>query len=395
MIQQTLVFLTTLLVLTTHAFAGANNLYPISKPNIKSGSAIVMDAKTGMVLYDFNVHTIRYPASTTKILTALLLIENCDPSEYISAPHECETIEGSSLYLKPTERVKAEDMLYALMLRSANDVAYAIACHISGSVEEFAKLMNERAKQIGCVNSHFTNPHGLPDENHFSTAYDLALIAREAMNYSLFAEVAKTQSKVINRSLNTLDVYIRNKNRFLADENAEGIKTGYTKSAGHCFVGAKVHNNWRLITVVLNSQDWLADTSELFNWAFENFEMVNVLRKGDLTKRVKVIGGKEENVQAMANDDLTVVLAKGEFPGEIQYQFDSLEAPIQKGQKIGFAVYIAGDTTFQVPLIASQTVEKLPLLASTKFILPMVLLSILAISSVGFLTYLFLKRNNV
>lgn len=394
MIQKILGFLTTLALLKTHAFAGANNLYPVSKPNIKSESAIIMDAKTGMVLYDFNAHTPRYPASTTKILTALLLIENCDPNEYISAPHECETIEGSSLYLKPTEHVKAEDMLYALMLRSANDAAYAIACHISGSTEEFAKLMNERAKQIGCKNSHFTNPHGLPDENHISTAYDLALIAREAMNYSLFAEVARTKSKVINRSLNTLDVYLRNKNRFLLEENAEGIKTGYTKSAGHCFVGAKVHNDWRLITVVLNSQDWLADTTELFNWAFENFEIVNVLRKGDLTERVKIIGGKQETVQAIANDDLAVVLAKGDFPKEIQYQFDRLEAPIQKGQQIGFAVYTTDDAKFQVPLIAAQTVEKLPLLANMKFILPMALLGILAISSAGFLIFLFLKRNN-
>ncbi len=394
MIRKILVFFVTLTLLTTHASAGVNNPPPISKPNIKSESAIIMDAKTGMVLYDYNAHTPRYPASTTKILTALLLIENCDPNEYISAPYECETIEGSSLYLKPTEQVKAEDMLYALMLRSANDVAYAIARHISGSMEDFAKLMNERAKEIGCKNSHFTNPHGLPDENHISTAYDLALIAREAMNYSLFAEVARTKSKVINRSLNTLDVYLRNKNKFLSDENAEGIKTGYTKSAGHCFVGAKVHNGWRLIAVVLNSQDWLADTTELFNWAFENFERVDLLRKGDLTTKVKVSGGKQETVQAIANDDLTVVLAKGDFPKEIQYHFAKLEAPIQKGQNIGFAMYTIEDKTFQVPLIASQTVEKLPLLASAKFILPIALLSILAVSAVGFLIFLFLKRNN-
>lgn len=253
-----------------------------SEPHVTAASAIVIDAETGRVLWEREADEIRYPASTTKIMTALLMIERMDLDSIYVAPPEIEGVTGSSLYLKVGERLKGHDLLYAVMLRSANDGATMAAVHIAGSVEAFSQMMNERAREIGCTNTNFNNPHGLNDDLHTTTARDLALIAREAMRNPTFARLARTTDHTIWRPSNPLDTILRSRNAWVRHEpSADGIKTGYTHPAGRCFVGSATRDGFRVITVVLRSEDWLADTRELTEWAFAHYARSAVALAGD------------------------------------------------------------------------------------------------------------------
>lgn len=356
-----------------HFFATTSLFFPLllahsqsfndhATPNIRSKSAIVMDAETGFVLYERDAHIPRHPASTTKIMTALLLVEHCKPFDIITAPEDCEKLEGSSLYLKPNEQVSAKDMLYALFLRSANDAAHSIACAIAGSDQEFAKLMNERAKQLGCKHTHFTNPHGLSDPKHYSTAYDLALITREAMKYPLIREAASSRSAWISRSINIKDTYLKSKNRFLLEPGAEGVKTGYTREAGHCFVGYKREDDWCLIAVVLDSEDWLTDTQTLYDWAYANYERRIVFPEKTIIGTASVEDGKQNSVRGILEKDFRVIARKGELlnPPEIYWNNKSLVAPVHAGDEIGKLVLEKDGITFATAVLAEKTIEVAP-----------------------------------
>lgn len=165
-----------------------------AEPSIVAPSGVLMEASTGTVLYDKNMHEQHYPASITKIMTALLAIENCELDEMVTVPHEAVYMEdkGSHIALDEGEELTVEDCLYAIMLASANDAAYALAIHVGGTIENFADMMNQRAEELGCEDTHFTNPHGLPDENHVTSAYDMALITREALKHDIFRTIAGT-----------------------------------------------------------------------------------------------------------------------------------------------------------------------------------------------------------
>lgn len=329
-----------------------------AEPVITASAAIVMDAGSGRVLYARSPDARRFPASTTKILTALLLVENCDPLTEIRAPLDVQQVGGSCLHLEPAERVRAEDLLYALLLRSANDAAYAVAVHIAGSQEAFAGMMNERAKQIGCTGSNFTNPHGLHDEMHYTTARDLALITREALRNERFREAARTTRRTIWRSTNLEDTVLLNKNRLLtADPDAVGVKTGYTNAAGHCFVGARTRDGWTAIVVVLNSADWLADTVALLDWTFNQYHSATIVSKGDAVGSATVIGGESASVPASAAGDLKIPLSAGERVDDAGLRWEPVTAPVKKGQRIGeMRVTLTSGDTFTVPVVAAKYV---------------------------------------
>ena len=196
-------------------------------------SATAIDAASGKVLWSKDPDAPRFPASTTKIMTGLLLAERLKPTDTITAPWDVALVKESSMHLKPFERLSARDMLTALMLRSANDGCYAVAVRLAGSVDKFADMMNARAKEIGCTGTHFHNPNGLNDPQHYTTAHDLALIGREAMRNPLFASVVKTYKARIDRSINVKDEWMVNHDkRLLKDPTCDGIKTGWTVPAG-------------------------------------------------------------------------------------------------------------------------------------------------------------------
>ncbi len=336
-------------------------------PLVGAKSAILVDERSGKVLWERDADARRFPASTTKVLTALLLIEHCRPEDRIAAPLGVEDVEGSSLHLKAGERISARDLLYGLMVRSANDGAFATALHISGTVPGFARLMNERAARIGCKDSNFVNPHGLHDPNHYTTARDLSLIAMEAMRDPIFRESAKTRKVQIERTMNLEDRWLISKNRFLGvDPSVDGIKTGYTNDAGNCFVGSTVRNGFRVISVVMASETWKEDHRAMVDWAYKYFTRSSVARPGQSIGTASVEGGAKPEVGLEATADAYYAHRRG-IPPKLQVRLvlaRKLEAPIRRGTPLGDAVMTDGaGWDFRMPVRAAEDVPAASLMA--------------------------------
>jgi D-alanyl-D-alanine carboxypeptidase (penicillin-binding protein 5/6) len=275
-------------------------------------------------------------ASCTKIMTAMLLIEHCPLNDVIVGPPGIDKVGESSMHLKPGEKVSVEDMLYALMLRSANDGAVAVAVHVAGSVPQFVAMMNARALQIGCTHTHFDNPNGLNDTNHFTSAHDLALIAREAMRLPEFRKVVSTWKHQIVRSINTKDTWMISRNKWLkSDPSADGIKTGYTVPAGHCYVGSATRNGWRVITVLLNSGHWQEDHKNLLDWAFSRYSRQEVVTPGEFVGRDAVVGGVARVLGLAAAQPIFMPIRKGEPMPTVVVTQGQVKAPVRAGQVVG------------------------------------------------------------
>lgn len=315
----------------------------VSPPSVTAASATLIDAQTGTVLYAKEADASRFPASTTKIMTALLLLESGSLEDVVVAPQDVEAVTDSSLHLRPGEQVTVGELLYAILLRSANDASYAAAIHVAGSVEAFAERMNRRAKDLGCTGTHFRNPHGLHDPEHQTTAHDLALIAREAMRRPEFQEVVRTRKHQIVRSINQQDLWLKNGNALLAiDPTIDGVKTGFTNPAGRCFVGSATRDGYRLIAVVLKSADWRADAMRLLDWGFGSFRRVSIARSGESLGAREVRGGERASVPFGADRDVCAFLAKNQDPS-VSYRFEwrgDLEAPVGSRSKLGVATVL-------------------------------------------------------
>jgi len=236
-----------------------------------AAAEISMELSTGTVLEESNADARLPMASTTKIMTAIIIVEDCNLDEVITVPDKAVGVEGSSIYLKKDEQIDIRDLLYGLMLRSGNDSATALAIHHSGSVEKFVEIMNMRAKNMDAECTHFTNPSGLPDNEHYTTARDLCKIACYAMRNETFKEVVSTRSyKGKFRSY-------ANKNKMLYNyDGANGVKTGYTMKAGRCLVSSAERNGMDVVTVVLNCPDMYERSEALLNYAFDNFNLINL-----------------------------------------------------------------------------------------------------------------------
>lgn len=264
----------------------------------KSHSGVVVEQSSKRVLLDENMNEKCFPASTTKVLTALVVLQNLPLDTIVTVPKEAAGVEGSSIYLKEGQKITAEDLLFGLMLRSGNDAAVALAVATSGSVEEFAELMNKTAKDCGAVNSNFVNPHGLQDENHYTTAYDLAMICAKAYEYDEFVRLVDCRKRKI--LIDGEAHYIGNKNKLLSlYEGANGVKTGYTKTSGRCLVGGACRDGMQLISVVLNYNDMWNDTIRMLDFCFDQYEMV-ALDEGAFKYR-----DAENTVVVYANQNVT------------------------------------------------------------------------------------------
>jgi len=244
---------------------------------VSAGQAILIDGNTGKVIYEKNVDEKAYPASTTKIMTALITIETLEKhdspiEQKIKVPQIAEGVEGSSLYLKAGEEISVEDLLYGLMLVSGNDAATALAEIIGGSQENFVKMMNDRAAEIGCSNTHFANPSGLFDENHYTTVRDMAAIAYEAMKNPTFREIAATKTyKAKREDSDYLTFYNKNKTVHEFD-GGNGIKIGYTKSSGRTLVASAARGEEQVICVVMSAPDWFNDAYRLMEHGFNQMK---------------------------------------------------------------------------------------------------------------------------
>ncbi len=249
----------------------SDNLTLVSRQ--KSRGGVLIECSTRRILIDEGMHNVCYPASTTKILTALCVLQNLDINHEVTIPKCAVGVEGSSLYLKEGQKLSVEDLLFGMMLRSGNDAAVALAVEVSGCVEEFARLMNKTAKECGAINSNFVNPHGLHDDNHYTTAFDLALITAKAYEYEDFRRFVDARQRKIY--VDGEPIVIANKNKLLKmTEGANGVKTGFTKTSGRCLVGGAKRGDMQLITVVLNYNDMWNDTIRMLEYGFDNFQMI-------------------------------------------------------------------------------------------------------------------------
>ncbi len=275
-----------------HSMAAENNSHVTGNsiwadsPSVMGESAIVMEVSTGTILYEKNMHDTHYPASITKIMTALLAIENCELDEVVTVPPEAVYMEdkGTHIALDEGEQLTVEQCLYAIMLASANDAAYALAEHVGGTYENFIRMMNDKAKEIGCQNTNFTNPHGLPDENHVTSAYDMALIARAALQYDMFQTVSRAFYYEIPPTEHQKDLICMNnhhkmigKTEFHNEEVFAG-KNGYTDAAGYTLVTCAKRDDMVIVCVVMQDQGEYVyqDTLELLEYGLGGFSKVKI-----------------------------------------------------------------------------------------------------------------------
>ncbi|PKG24171.1 D-alanyl-D-alanine carboxypeptidase family protein [Niallia nealsonii] len=252
---------------------------------VSASSAVLMEQDSGRIIYEKDANTQRRIASITKIMTAILAIESGKLKEKVTVSENAVKAEGSSVYLKPGEKIALEDLVYGLMLRSGNDAAVAIAEAVGGSLDGFVYMMNQKAEEIGMANTHFSNPHGLDDhEDHYSTAYDMALLTRYAMNNDTYKKIASTKTYRQDNPTEAWDRVWKNKNKLLTSlyEYSTGGKTGYTKRAKRTLVSTAEKDGLSLIAVTLNDPDDWDDHINMFETAFKNYTMKTVMEKGDL-----------------------------------------------------------------------------------------------------------------
>jgi len=337
-------------------------------PVIKAKSAIVIDATTGKVLYSKNAEETRYPASTTKIMSLIVALENGNLSDTVTASKNAASTEGSSLDLVQGENLTLRDLLYGMMLISGNDATVAIAEHIAGSVEKFAQLMTEKAHQIGAKNTHFVNSSGLPDPDHYTTAHDLARIASYGYKNPLFAEIVSTKHKVIPWAGKDYGRDLYNENRMLwLYEGGNGVKTGYTDAAGRCLVSGAKRDGIQLVTVVLDSETMWDDSIALLNFAFTQVKPETIFSQDDIFKTIRVANGKAEVVKLVASNDLVVPVSendKDEFSTVVDAP-NKIEAPVAKGQKIGVVrVLYQNEEVSTTDLLADEDIERKSLFAT-------------------------------
>ncbi len=334
---------------------------PPRVPAIQASSAILVDADTGQVLFEKNADIRRPPASTTKIMTAILLLENTQSSDILTASKRASQTGGSSLNLKLGEKVTAHDMLYALMLRSANDGCVVVAERVAGSEQKFADMMTRKAQEIGAVNTHFCNCNGLNENPNLTTARDLAIMARYAFQFPEFDAAVHSKFFKIARAKENKDTLLKNHAKFLWQfPGADGVKTGFTNPAGHCFVGAATWKGWRLVSVVLHSPDIVRETAALMKYGFQSFEARKIVEPGQSFGSAKVQGGVQPMVAVASKEAIRYVTPRAATPSvELRLHVDALNAPILAGAPVGVVEAWLDDKKIgSAPLIAVGSVEK-------------------------------------
>lgn len=346
----------TVILRTAAALVAAVLFYPCNAGAVSAEKAIVMDASTGRVLYEKQADRQSLIASTTKIMTALVVCEQCNVLDRMCIPKEAVGIEGSSMYLKEGEVLTLQELLYGMMLSSGNDAATALAIYCGGTVEGFSQMMNDKARMLGLENSHFVNPHGLDAPGHYSTARDLAILAAHAMKNPVFAQTVSTKSVTVGNRCMT------NHNKLLWQmEDADGVKTGYTRAAGRILVSSAVRQGRRLICVTINDgNDWV-DHKTLLNDGFTCFTEIKIVTKGQNMGCVSVFGGRSETVNVIAADDFSYALAKDERISFVLSCKGVAYAPVVEGADAGFAyICIDGKAVGKVAVSYDETVEQTP-----------------------------------
>ncbi len=343
-------------------------IYPVRvcfavEPLLTAEAAVLIDSSTGAILYSYNATEPLPPASTTKIMTALLSLEMRDQDEVVEIDPYSASVEGTSLYLKTGQRFSLYDITKGALINSGNDAASAIAVHMAGDEEQFALMMNYKAKTIGCWQNRFYNPHGLPDVGHVVSAYDLAKIARYALHNKDFRSIVGTKKDKIKELSGSgmLDLY--NTNRLLGnrDQSFEiiGVKTGTTSEAGQCLVAAAKYKDHSLISVVLGSRDRYADTLQLFEYGFNCCSATLVKGEMPLTQ-VRIRWSPNKAVTVGTEEDLSIMISPHQLPllDKKIYLKSSINAPCRKGEAAGrIEIRLRGNLVCTAELVTLQDVS--------------------------------------
>ena len=319
---------------------------------VSAKAAILMHADSGRVLYEKNADEHMLIASTTKIMTAIVVLEHCELDDLVEVDSRSAGIEGSSMYLKAGESYTVEDLLYGLLLVSGNDAASALALHVADSMEEFAELMNAKAAELGMTESSFKNAHGLDEEGHYSTARDMAKLAAYCMGNEDFARIAGTVSHTVGEQT------LVNHNRLLREyDGCLGLKTGYTMAAGRTLVTCAERDGARYVCVTLNDPDDWDDHKALYDWAFANYSFAEVIPAG-LSYEVPLISGAEMTAQAETEGAAYALIQNGEsYDMELELPAFAF-APISEGERAGRAVACSdGQEIASVRIVYSEDVE--------------------------------------
>lgn len=351
-----------------------NMSHAISYAETSAKAMCVIDANTGRILYSKNENQKLPMASTTKIVTALTVLNNCvSLDREISVDNRAVGVPGTSIYLKHNEKMTVRELLYGMMLPSGNDAATALALHISKDIPTFCSLMRKTAQECGAYNSDFENPHGLDSSGHYTTAKDLALITAKALENPTFKEIVTTKVKRIKGSSEGTYRYLKNKNRLLNTlEGCIGVKTGYTGKAGRCFVGACEREDFRTVGVVLNCGPMFEDCSELLNRSYVEYKQITLLPEYKQIRKIHVENGKEPFVKTftrrgfsypLTDEELSRVIIKYDIP-------NSLVAPVKKEQEIGLVqIYLDNCLLFSEKIYTMNSVKKIGVWSSVQDIL--------------------------
>lgn len=342
-----------------------------------SSSCLLMDAKTGKIIYAKNAYEKMYPASTTKLMTAILTLENCKLTDTAIVSHNAIysiPVGYSHASLKEDEELTIEQLLNVLLIPSANDAAIVLAEHISGSVEEFSKLMNEKAKSLGCLNTNFVNPNGIQDKNHYSTAYDLALIGKYSLKFPDIKRIAMVKQytlpttnkydktdRIFNATNGLINDDVLNKNYY---EYATGLKTGYTDASGYCIVSTAKKDDKELIAVILNSDSIskrYSDCKTLFNYGFDNYDYITIQDEKAVIKQVEVENGSKssKNLNVAVKDKIQVFAKKNSDLSKLEPNIEineNLKAPLAENTVIGKITYNIDGEEITSDLIAASSV---------------------------------------
>ena len=378
-----IILINTFFNFTIKIFANTDTSTLENKTNelsIYSESAILIESKTGKILYEKNSNEKKYPASTTKILTAIIALENCNLTDTVSASYNAimSIPSGYSIAeIKEDEILTVEQLLNVFLIHSANEAGYILAEHISGTISDFADLMNKKALEIGCTNTHFTNPSGIQDENHYSTAHDMALIAQYCMKNETFRQIVSKTSYTLEPTNKTSEERHFFTTNDLIKTSSEyyypyciGIKTGYTSKAKNCLISASQKDGLELITVVLGAEFTEegksarnTDTINLFNYGFENYKYQEILAKNSIIKNITIKNATKESQELpiIAENSIISLVPTNIDIASLEPVIsinENLEAPISEGTILGSIKYTIDGLEYSTNLCAEHNVEK-------------------------------------
>jgi D-alanyl-D-alanine carboxypeptidase (penicillin-binding protein 5/6) len=420
-----LLFAAALLALALAAPAvGPSTVYAAKPiPETTAAAAVLIDAKTGKILYDHDMHAVKYPASLTKVMTGLLTLENLELDRTVTIDAETPFTKGSRIYLLEGEQVTAEQLFYALMIESANDAAVALAKEISGTVEDFAALMNRRAKELGALHTNFVNPNGLENDEHVTTPYDMAMIAMAAMRNPEFRKAVATYPYTLYATNMQDTRYFYNGNRLLYDEthtvvyegearaikyaDATGVKTGYTAQAGNCLIASAKRGDTELIAVMMQAEglNVYLDAISLFEYGFDNYKS-HLAVLGDAPQgETRVKNGSVKTVAFKTKTDAWVTIPASADPALVDaelYVDERVTAPVTEGQVVGtMRIVLDGDELGSVDLIAAESVpeggplSRIGITDKTAGLLRNIFIAVLSAVLLLLVAYILLKRRQI